>query len=247
MNSEFLFIGHRGTRTDYDENTIIAFEKAIEFGANCIEFDVRETKDGKLIILHDPTLDRTTESSGLLKDLYYDEIKELKTKIYRNTIPVLSEVLKALKGKIKFMIELKSVELYDKVLKIVNEHNLLKDTIFSGRDLKKLGDIKTVYKNNRICYNITKGLGFTIDDFLNFKSLEKNIIKLDLISLRSNLITKKFIEVCHKFKIKSLAWDFISYKNPIMQIKSLIDLGIDGILFDDHNNIGKIKRLYNVS
>lgn len=247
MDSEFLYIGHRGTRTDFDENTIIAFEKVIEFGANCIEFDVRETKDGKLIILHDPTLDRTTQSSGLLKDVDYDDIKDLRTKIHGNTIPLLSDVLKLLKGKILFMIELKSVDLYDKVLKIVNEHNLLKDVIFSGRDLKRLGDIKAVYKNSRICYNITKGLGFTIDDFLNFKSLDMNTIKLDLISLRSNLITKRFIEVCHKFKIKSLAWDFISYKNPLMQIKSLIDLGIDGILFDDHNNIGKIKRLFNVS
>lgn len=243
MDSEFLFIGHRGTRTDFDENTITAFEKAIEFGANCIEFDVRETKDGKLIILHDPTLERTTKSSGLLRNLHLNEIKEIRTKINDNQIPSLSEVLKTLKGKIKFMIELKSDNIQDKVIKIVNEHKILEDCIFSGRNLQELDSLKKEYLNSRICYNITKGLGFTLNEFLNFRSLEKIPSKPDLISLRSNLISNEFIEICHKFNIKSLSWDFLSYKNPISQIKSLIDLGIDGILFDDHNNIDRIKYL----
>ncbi len=242
MNSEFLYIGHRGTRTVFDENTITSFEKAIKFGANCIEFDVRETKDGKLIILHDPTLNRTINCSGLLKNFSYDEIKELRTRNHGDAIPLLSEVFKVLKGKISFMIELKDDNIKDRVLKIVNDHNLLEDCIFSGRNLQELGEIKTVYHNSRICYNITKGLGFTINEFLKFESFSKNIIKPDLISVRSNLITKKFIEVCYELKIKSLAWDFIPYKDPILQIKSLIDMGIDGILFDNHNNIGKIKR-----
>jgi len=242
MNSEFLYIGHRGTRTIFDENTITAFEKAIEFGANCVEFDVRETKDGKLIILHDPTLDRTTNSSGLLKNLYYDEIKEFRTKNHNDTIPLLSEVLKILKGKTMFMIELKDDNIKEDILKIVNNHNLLEDCIFSGRNLQELGEIKSDYHNSRICYNITKGLGFNISKFLKFGRLKKFKIKPDLISLRSNLITKEFIEICYKYKIKSLAWNFLLYNDPIFQIKSLIDLGIDGILFDNHRNITKIKH-----
>ncbi len=243
MDSEFLYIGHRGTRTDFDENTIIAFEKALEFGANCIEFDVRESKDGELIILHDPTLERTTKSSGLLRNLHLNEIKEIMTKINNKPIPFLSEVLKVLKGKTIFMIELKSNNIWDKVIKIVNEHKILKDCIFSGRNLQELGKIKNHYLNSRICYNITKGLGFTLNEFLNFRNLGKIPIKPDLISLRSSLISIKFIELCHEFKIKSLAWDFLSYKNPILQIKTLIDLGIDGILFDNHRNIERIKHL----
>ncbi len=74
MKLDFLFIGHRGTRTDFDENTIDAFKKAIEYGSNYIEFDVRKTKDGKFIIFHDSTLDRTTTSSGLLKNYNFEDL-----------------------------------------------------------------------------------------------------------------------------------------------------------------------------
>ncbi|MDX1798607.1 MAG: hypothetical protein R3255_08165, partial [Candidatus Lokiarchaeia archaeon] len=105
-------------------------------------------------------------------------------------------------------------------------------------------DLKKVSNESRICYNITKGLGFTLNDFLNFKGLLKKDIKPDMISLRSSLVSKKFILICHEFKIKALAWDFISYKNAISKIKSLVDLGIDGILFDNYKNIQIIKRLF---
>ena len=71
------------------------------------------------------------------------------------------------------------------------------------------------------------------------------MIKPDLISLRSNLVTKDFIEVCHKNNIKSLAWDFLSYRDARSHIKSLIAEGIDGILFDDHRNIAEIKLCLN--
>jgi len=245
MSSEFLYIGHRGTRTILDENTISAFLKAIEFGANCIEFDVRETKDGILVILHDKTLDRTTTGSGLLRNLNYIEIKEYRTKNYNDVIPILEDVLNLLKRKTQFMIELKDKNIKNKVLKSVNDQKLIKNCIFSGRNLQDLGIIKTLHPKSRICYNITKGLDVKINEFLKFGKIKKLIIKPDFISLRSNMITKKFIEVCHKNNIKSLAWDFLSYFDVTSHIKSLINLGIDGILFDDHRNIVEIKQWLN--
>lgn len=242
MSSEFLYIGHRGTRAIFDENTISAFVKAIELGANCIEFDVRETKDGKLIILHDKTLDRTTTGSGLLRNFNYSKIKEYRTKNHNERIPLMGEVLNFLKGKTQFMIELKDKYVKDGILKIINHYELLEDCIFSGRDLQELGNIKDHFPNSRICYNITKGLDFKINDFLKFGKIKKLTIKPDLISLRSNLVTKDFIQVCHKNNIKSLSWDFLSYDDARTHIKSLIVKGIDGILFDDHRNIAVIKH-----
>ncbi|MFX1385874.1 MAG: glycerophosphodiester phosphodiesterase [Promethearchaeota archaeon] len=244
MSSEFLYIGHRGTRTDFDENTFNAFKKAIEFGANCVEFDVRETKDGKLIILHDSTLDRTTTGSGQIKDINYGSIAEFKTKNHYENIPLLSEVLDLLKNKTQFMIELKEDNIKGRVLEIVKNYNLLGHCIFSGRDLQQLGQIKKVYPSSKICYNITKGLGFSVKELLKFEKIQKLEIKPDLISLRSDFISREFIEICHKNSIKSLAWDFLSFTDPIFHIKSFINMGIDGILFDDHRNIAKIKRWY---
>ena len=66
--------------------------------------------------------------------------------------------------------------------------------------------------------------------------------KIDIISLKSSLTSREFIETCHKNEIISLSWDFLSYKNPLDKIKSLITLGVNGILFDNYRNIREIKK-----
>ena len=59
------------------ENTVAAFDKAIEMNADFIEVDVQRSKDGKLVIIHDPTVDRTTEGAGKVKDLTLKQLKRL--------------------------------------------------------------------------------------------------------------------------------------------------------------------------
>lgn len=166
MKSEFLYIGHRGTRTDFDENTINAFEKAIEYGANYIELDVRKTKDGQLIIMHDSTLDRMTYRTGRLDNYNYDELKTIKTKKCQEQIPLLSEVLKLLNRRIQFMIELKEEHLYDEITKLIKENDLIGEPIISGRDMHVLKLMKAKLPKCRLCYNITKAQEFKLDDFL---------------------------------------------------------------------------------
>jgi glycerophosphoryl diester phosphodiesterase len=245
MDSDFLFIGHRGTRTIFDENTISAFENAIAFGANWIELDVQMCKDREIIVLHDSTLDRTTTGIGLIQNYNYNKIKPLRTKNHNQIIPLLSKVLKILKSKTRFIIEIKQDNISDDILKIVIAQKLLKDCILSSRNLQELQKIKLKYPNVKVCYNITKGIGLTLQKFLEVESLNKLKFKPDLINLKSNLITKEFIKICAMNHIKSLAWDFLSYQNPIIEIKSLIKAGIDGILFDDHRNIPEIRHWSN--
>jgi len=245
MISNFLFIGHRGTRINTDENTISAFNKALEYGANYVELDVRKTKDGKLVILHDSTIDRTTNGSGLLNEYTLTEIRKFKTKIQHFEIPLLTEVLNALKEKIKFMIELKETNLLEDLSKFIGKNDILDECIISGRILTELLEFKMIYPQRKICYNITKGQGLSFNKFMNLGKNEINRLNFDLISLHSSLISQDFIELCHKNDIKSLSWDFLTYDNPLQKIKSLINLGIDGILFDNHNYIPQIKRWRN--
>lgn len=242
MSSEFLYIGHRGTRTDFDENTIEAFKKAIEFGANYIELDVRKTKDNKLTILHDPSLDRTTTGSGLISNFTWAEIRNFKTKIKSKQIPLLSEVFDEFKGRIKYIIELKGQYVRDDVFNLVNVKGLLKECVFSGRRLNDLKEIKIKNSGVKICYNITKGETLKLNEFLQLGRQKKLSLDIDMISLRSNLITSEFINICHSHNILVLSWDFLKYKNPIDKIKSLIDDQIDGILFDNYKNISIIKK-----
>jgi hypothetical protein len=140
------------------------------------------------------------------------------------------------------MIELKEPYILEDLVKILNRYNILKECFISGRILSELLKFKKIYPNNKICYNITKGQGLSLKKFMKLGKKNKIRFKIDFINLHSSLITQEFIEICHKNKINSLAWDFLIYNNPLRKIKSLINLGIDGILFDNHNNIPIIKR-----
>ena len=237
-----FFIGHRGTRIDYDENTLDAFEIALKSGANYIEFDVRKTIDNELVIFHDSKVDRITNTLGYLENFRYSEIARMHFKLTDSRVPTLDEVLKRFKKRIKFIIDLKSENIKENVLKTINTHALLKDCIISGRDLHDLELIKQDYPENYVCYNITKGEGLNLEDFMKQGKDRSLNFMPDLINLHSKKITKEFIEICHKNDILALSWDFIGYIKPIEVIKGLIKLGIDGILFDNYKNIKHTKQ-----
>ena len=98
-------IAHRGASGDEQENTLPAFERAIELGADYVEFDVQAASDGGLVVFHDLTLDRLTAGRGPLRARPLAELREL-------GIPTLEEVLELTAGRIGVMAELKSPWLY---------------------------------------------------------------------------------------------------------------------------------------
>lgn len=237
-----MMIGHRGTLVDFDENTIGAFKKAIEYGADYIEFDIHRTKDGQLIVMHDKSLDRTTTGSGLIKNCYFTEIENFETKIKHEHIPLLFEILDKFRDKVNFILELKGEGIREDVIKLVNDIGLLNRCVLSGRSLNDLILIKNSFPEAKICYNITKGYDLRLEEFLKLEDLEIKQFNLEMISLKSRFIVPEFIDKCHKNEILALSWDFLHYQNPVDEIKSLINLGIDGILFDDYKNIPIIKQ-----
>ena len=70
-------IAHRGFSSRYPENTLLSFHKALELGVTNVELDLQLTFDGHLIVMHDLTVDRTTNGSGTVSDLTLNEIREL--------------------------------------------------------------------------------------------------------------------------------------------------------------------------
>lgn len=111
---------HRGYSSRYPENTLLAFEKAVELGVDIVEFDVRESSDGELVIIHDAMLDRTTDGSGPVNSHSLVELKRLNAACWRGPhdtgmridspssaerIPTLEEALSALSGKVGLNIQ----------------------------------------------------------------------------------------------------------------------------------------------
>ncbi len=95
-SSGTLHIGHRGARALVDENTLESLLKAVELGVDMVEFDIQRTRDGVYVLMHDPTVDRTTNGSGRVDEMTLKEFKKLKTKS-GYTPPTLEEVFQALK------------------------------------------------------------------------------------------------------------------------------------------------------
>lgn len=90
---------HRGAMGTHPENTLVAFREAIKAGAHMIEFDVQLTKDNKLVVIHDGTVDRTTNGTGQVSELPFDEIRNLDAGSWKSPefagekIPTLDETL----------------------------------------------------------------------------------------------------------------------------------------------------------
>ena len=103
-------IAHRGFSGRYPENTITAFKKAVKIGVDEIEFDVKITSDGHLVILHDPTVERTTDGKGNISEMTLKEVKRLDAgswfrSEYRGTkIPTFEELLKNIPNSVELNI-----------------------------------------------------------------------------------------------------------------------------------------------
>ena len=106
-------VAHRGAATTHPENTLAAFREAIRVGATATECDVRTSKDGKLFLLHDATLDRTSNGKGIATQLPLAELKKLDAgtwfnpKYRQERIPTLAEALGLCRGKIDLLLDLK--------------------------------------------------------------------------------------------------------------------------------------------
>lgn len=107
-------LGHRGAKGHAPENTLASFAKAVGLQANMTELDIHLSKDGGLIVMHDPRVDRTTNGTGLICELSLAEIKQLDAGSWFGSgfagekVPTLQEVMEFVKGKIALNIEVKA-------------------------------------------------------------------------------------------------------------------------------------------
>lgn len=150
MNTKIL--GHRGGTKAYPENTLINFKKAVELGADGVEFDVQLSKDGEMVVIHDEKIDRTMSGSGYVKDFKLAELKAMSagesfaSEFKEEKIPTLREVLEVVKDLEFINIELKNYLAYpkleEKVLKLLAEFGIQEKTIVSSFDHYSLQKIK---------------------------------------------------------------------------------------------------------
>ncbi len=135
--NKVMVAAHRGDWRNAPENSLRAFESAAAMGVDVIELDLARTSDGVIVIMHDQTIDRTTNGKGKPSDLTFEEIRKFGLKnglgrVTNNHIPTLKEVMLAVKGK-KVMVNLdKSYPYYNEAYAILNETGTLKRALFKA-------------------------------------------------------------------------------------------------------------------
>jgi len=123
-----IVIGHRGMRFIEPENTLRAIERALRCGVDAVEVDVRMTRDGRLVLMHDETVDRTTDGEGRVRDLTFNEIRRLDAG-KGERVPTLEEVLEAVKGRARLVIEIKESDIVREVVEAVDSHGIWEEVV----------------------------------------------------------------------------------------------------------------------
>ena len=146
-SSSVIVVAHRGDWRNFPENSLEAIDNAIKMGVDIVELDVKRTKDGELILMHDRTLDRTTTGKGLVSENTLSDIRKLNLRNGCNIrtihkVPTLEEALLHAKGKI--MINLDQADLYfDQIYELMKKTGTTKQIIMKGR--KPVAEVKKLF------------------------------------------------------------------------------------------------------
>jgi len=233
-------IAHRGVSSLFPENTMPAFMAAINIGCQMIELDVSLTKDGRVVVIHDDTLERTTSGGGRICDTIFDDISGLDAGLKMSDgkigthIPLLEDVLKLAKGRIAVNIEIKSEvdkkkwngkSAEEHILKLVLENEMGKNVIFSSFSTNIL----------RVLRSFSKDIYIGILTYGDPRPPVQYSKELDVFSWHPEGVnlTKKHIAYYKKRTGRKV----IPYTlNKKRKIKRLLHAGIDGYFTDFPQN-----------
>ncbi|HUI90583.1 MAG TPA: glycerophosphodiester phosphodiesterase family protein [Anaerolineales bacterium] len=230
-----LVFAHRGASAHAPENTLASFELALSHGADVLELDVRLSADGRVVVIHDSTVDRTTNGHGRVAQLTLAELRSLDagsffSEKYRGEkIPLLEEVLDAVGKKTFLNVELKDRttphdQLVEYVCALVAKYGLEKRVMFSSVLASNLGKAK------RILPEVPRGL-LALEGWMGAWARSFGFSFGDYIALHPCLtdVTKQQIVRVHRLKRRVHVWTV----NQAEDIARLKTWGVDGIFTDD--------------
>ena len=219
---------HRGSSARAPQNTISAFEAAIEDKADYAELDVQETKDGVVVVIHDSNLRHVGGVDANIWDLNYSELQEIDVgssfspEFAGEKVPTLDEVIDVTKGKIKLNIELKisghEKNLVEKTVQIVEARGIQDECVLSSFDYNALQEVRALNPDLQIGMIITYVIGDYAKLDVDFYSVEPNLV-----------LTKKFVRDAHDDNKEVHIWTL----SPKADVSGYVDLGVDNIINDD--------------
>ncbi|CAL68573.1 glycerophosphodiester phosphodiesterase [Christiangramia forsetii] len=228
MNN-FLKIGHRGAKAHVAENTLESIQKALDIGVDMIEIDVHKCASGELWVIHDFTLDRTTNGSGEIAKKSAEELSKLKVENHFK-IPLLTEVLDLIEGKCLINIELKGLNTATPVCMLLKKKITegtwnYSDFIISSFQKNELFEVRNNDEQAPIAILSKASVPEAIElgKRLNAWTIHPSL----------GIITRDNTKLSQDAGFKVNVWTV----NEREDIKRMIDFGVDGIISDYPNRL----------
>ncbi len=232
---------HRGFSYIAPENTLYAFEEAMNIGSDYIELDVQQSADGQLVVIHDSTLDRTTDGEGKVSDYTYEELSQLSCGKWFGDgsfsdarIMLLSEVLELSRDEILLNIEIKKTgdpeDTARKTAELLAEYDMTDScyiTSFSYHALKAVKKTDPAIKTALIANVATTAIYSQLKD-------------IDAVSLNHIFVNRNIVSSAHKSGKKVFVWTV----NEKSDIERMVSMGVDNIITDRPDSAGEVVYSY---
>lgn len=235
-----LLEAHRGNSIAAPENTLVAVKQALEAGVDRVEIDLQCSKDGQPIVIHDDTVNRTTNGTGYVSELSYDYMKTLdagswKSEEYKGEkIPVLSEVFELCKGKAMVNIDLKNAAAVPSMVKTILDMDMENEVVITGKIpeashlIRKSGANITMFYESSPEFNAIRSSG-NVEAAIQIAINQARETGLPGFLFHAGWITK---EIVYKAHLHGLAVNVYDVNTP-EQTHEMIAAGVDGIMTDD--------------
>ncbi len=208
-------IGHRGASAYEPENTLRSFERAIAMGATSIELDVQVSMDNEIIVMHDSTVDRTTNGTGRVSSMTLEELKELDAG-KGECVPTLKDVIDMAYGRAYIQIEIKDIRAEDPVVNMLRGYSLSEFFLISFWHA-------TLLNAKRKLPGLKTGVlleGLPVDPLSLVRSADA-----DRLAISQRTIDKDAVDVLHAGGKSVSVW----VADDISDIEKAISLGVDAI------------------
>lgn len=237
---------HRGYSAVAPENTIPAFQAAIDSKCQYAELDVQQTRDGVVVLTHDTSLKRCTGEDVNVYDITYEELCELDagsffSEEYAGTrIPTLDEVIKFCKGKIKLNIEIKnnghSPELEKETVRIIQENDFVRDCVVTSISYDSLVKVKECDPEVKTGYILAMGVGWYYD-----------LPDVDFFSIETSFVTPGMMREIHARGKEVHAWTV----DRSSDARKMLSMGVDNIITGDPEMVleeihGSMNRILDI-
>lgn len=212
-------VGHRGAAGYAPENTLRSIEQAIELECDFVEVDVRQTKDGQLVLLHDERVDRTTNGKGALAEMALKDLRTLDAGA-REKIPTLEETLHATNGRVGLMLELKASGIGERVFALVRQAGFAGSVIYASFLQEELLSVRRAAPTAATMALFNKPPKDPVASAMNVRATH--------VGLRFDTATQPLVNALHQAGQQA----FVYTVNKPKDIQRMRALGVDGIVSD---------------